>query len=115
MGGLKQKAENREHILIFLTFSSHFLLVDDEDVLKDAPHGARCHEVGAIVVDEFGVHAIVVGVWEVLQGQQHIFIQNNVVPPHLEASCLHLGHSPNEPNILQVKKRRAAANINLNK
>lgn len=88
--------------MIFLTFSSHFLLIDDKDVLKDAPHGASCHEVGAVVVDEFGVRAVVVGVWEVLEGQQHILIQDNVVPSHLEAGCLHLGHSPDESNILQV-------------
>lgn len=101
--------------MIFLTFSSHFLLIDDEDVLKDSPHGARGHEVGAIVVDEFGIDAIVVGVWELLQGEQHIFIQNNAVPSHPEAGCLHLGHSSNEPNILQVKERGAAVNMNLSK
>lgn len=84
-------------------------------MLKDTPHGARRHEVGAVVVDEFGIHAIVVGVWEVLQREQHIFIQNNVVPSHLEAGCLHLGHSSDESNILQVKERGAAVNVNLNK
>lgn len=105
MPGLEQQVVNREY---FLTFSSHFLLVNDKDVLKDASHSARCHEMGAVVVDEFGIHAIVVGVRKLLQGQQHIFIQNNVVPSHLETGCLHLRHTSNERNLLQVKKRGAA-------
>lgn len=64
--------------------------------------------MGAVVVDEFGVHAIVVGVWELPQGEQHVFIQNDIVPSHLETGCLHLGHASNKSNLLQAKRKGAA-------
>jgi len=110
VGNTPFKAESCEQRISsgFLTFSSHFLFIYDKDVLKDASHSARCHEVGAVVVDEFGVHAIVVGVGKLPQGEQHVFIQNDVVPPHLEMSCLHLCRTSNESNLLQVKKTGAA-------
>lgn len=65
------RAESCEQRILcgFLTFFSHFLFVNDKDVLEDASHSARCHEMCAVVVDEFGIHAIVVGVWKLLQGE----------------------------------------------
>lgn len=111
VGNALFKAKSCEQRILsgFLTFSSHFLFVNDKDVLKDASHRAGCHEVGAVVVDEFSIHAVVVGLWKLPQGEQHIFIQNNVVPSHLETGRLYLRHSSNESNILQVKKTGAAA------
>lgn len=89
---------------VILTFSSHFFFVNNEDVLKVASHSARCHEMGAIVIDEFGVHAIVVDIWKVPQGDERVFIQNYIVPSHLETGRLHLGRNSNESNILQVER-----------
>lgn len=111
------RAESCEEIISsgFLTFSSHFLLVNDEDVLKDTSHSARCHEMGAVVIDEFCIHAIVVGVRKLPQGEQHVFIQNDFVPSHLETGCLHLCHTSNESNLLQVKKRGAATQHSVKK
>lgn len=105
MGNAWFRAESCEQriLCIILTFSSHFLFVNNKDVLKDTSHSAGCHEMGAVVVDKFGVHAIVVCVWKLLQGEEHVFIQNDVVPSHLETGCLHLGHSSNESNILWAK------------
>lgn len=60
--------------------------------------------MGAIVIDEFGIHAIVIGIWKLPQGDEHVFIQNNVVPSHLETGRLHLGCNSNESKILQVER-----------
>ena len=50
--------------LDLLTFSFHFLFVKHHNIFINATHGSRGDVVGAIVIDELGVHAIVELLWE---------------------------------------------------
>lgn len=107
MGFTKNKRENfilharkMSFPVNIITRFLHGFLVENQNVLQHSSHGAVGDVVGAVLVEELGIRAKVVLLWQLHERLQHVLVQDQVPAPHLKLGRLHCGYKSHYAYIL---------------